>query len=66
MLSSIATAFMYMAIAVSVSVIAGLLIDEVLRARAEGEPTPSDWFITRDRNGSLIGGEFIEIQEERV
>ena len=42
-----------------------LVIEEILRSRKEGIPTPSDWFIVRDREGSYIGGEFVETKEGR-
>ena len=54
-----AAIFGYMAIAVSAAVIAGLLIEEVLRSRKGEKPTSPDWIIVGDEKGSLIG-EFIE------
>ena len=65
MLSSIATVFCMMAMAISTASIIWLVIEEILRSRKEGIPTPSDWFIVRDREGSYIGGEFVETKEGR-
>lgn len=63
MLSSIATIFCMIAMAISTASVAWLLVEEILWTRKEGTPTPSDWFIVRDREGSYIGGEFVEVKE---
>ena len=52
-----------MAMAISTASIIWLVIEEILRSRKEGTPTPSDWFIVRNEKDSLIGGEFVEVKE---
>lgn len=60
---SIAQILGYLAVGGSALIVLVLIAADILRSRKEGIPTPSSWFITRNDNGSLIGGEFIEIEE---